>query len=165
MTISIIKATEEMCEELAQIKKQVWQTTYAQIYPADKIDNFDNIKHAEKFKKYVLAKDIELFVAMIDSKIVGYVAVGQSPHRKEKQIEIVLLYLLKEFQCKGFGKIMFEFAKNKIKQTGAKQFFVSCNKFNHNAQKFYEKMGGKIIHIDEDNEDKSLPQITFLYEI
>ena len=60
---------------------------------------------------------------------------------------------------------MFEFAKNKIKQTGAKQFFVSCNKFNHNAQKFYEKMGGKIIHIDEDNEDKSLPQITFLYEI
>ena len=119
----------------------------------------------KSLKKYINSQDLKLYVAVLEKKIIGYTAVGKSPHRKEKQIEIVLLYLLKEFQCKGFGKIMFEFAKNKIKQTGAKQFFVSCNKFNHNAQKFYEKMGGKIIHIDEDNEDKSLPQITFLYEI
>ena len=26
-------------------------------------------------------------------------------------------------------------------------------------------MGGKIIHIDEDNEDKSIPQVKFLYKI
>lgn len=46
-----------------------------------------------------------------------------------------------------------------------KWIFVCCNKYNVPAQKFYERMGGSIIHIDDDNEDMSIPQIKFLYKI
>ena len=43
------------------------------------------------------------------------------------------------------------------------EFFISCNKYNYNARKFYEKMGGILIHEDDDNEDKSLVQVKYLY--
>ena len=52
-----------------------------------------------------------------------------------------------------------------IREKGVNEFFISCNKYNINGQKFYEKMGGKIINIDEDNIDKSIPQVKFHYDI
>ena len=83
----------------------------------------------------------------------------------ENEDIIGLLYLLKSCQGTGLGRKLFNIAYNKIKENGYKEFFISCNKYNYSAQKFYEKMGGKIIRIDEDNEDKSIPQVKFLYKI
>jgi len=68
-------------------------------------------------------------------------------------------------QGTGLGRKLFNIAYNKIKEKGYKEFFISCNKYNNSAHKFYERMGEKIIHIDEDNEDKSIPQVNFLYKI
>jgi hypothetical protein len=44
-------------------------------------------------------------------------------------------------------------------------FIVSCNKYNLGAQEFYKKMGGEIVHIDEDHRNKSRPQVKFLFNI
>ena len=53
-----------------------------------------------------------------------------------------------------------------IKFNGVDRFFISCNKYNVGALKFYERMGGKIVHVDEDNdEDKSLVQVKFHFDI
>lgn len=60
---------------------------------------------------------------------------------------------------------MFNFAYEEIRNTGVDRFFISCNKFNINAQKFYEKMGGKIIHIEEDDANDGVPQVKFEYII
>ena len=49
--------------------------------------------------------------------------------------------------------------------SGANKFFISCHKYNKNAQKFYEKMGGKIVEIDCDSANNGLPQIKFAYSI
>ena len=122
LNFSFIEATENMCLELAHVKKQVWLTTYKGIYSDSKIEDFDYSEHEKKFKKYINSQDLKLYVAVLEKKIIGYTAVGKSPHRKEKQIEIVLLYLLKEFQCKGFGKIMFEFAKTKLSKRAQNNF-------------------------------------------
>ena len=162
--ISIIKASENMCAELAKIKRQVWETTYRGIYPDEKLDNYNFTDNESKFKSYIKSPIIDLYVAMIDNKIVGYTAVGKSDKRKTcQESEVVLLYILKQFQGMGIGKKLFDFAKNKLKKEGHKQFVVYCNKYNVNAQSFYKKMGGKVIHVDDDNENHSLPQIKFLY--
>lgn len=60
---------------------------------------------------------------------------------------------------------MFNFAYEQIKNAGVKKFFISCNKFNINAQKFYEKMGGTIVHVDEDDANSGVPQVKFEYFI
>lgn len=163
---SIRFATENDCEELSKLKHDVWNETYRGIYPDEKIDNFDYEANKNTFIKIVNNPEIVLYVVEHNGKLVGYMDYGTPfrPFQDFKQ-EIGLLYLLKVCQGTGLGKKLFYIAYNKIKEKGYKEFFISCNKYNYPAHKFYEKMGGKIIHIDEDNEDKSIPQVKYLYKI
>jgi len=93
-------------------------------------------------------------------------AFGTSPRNQESNCnEIILLYVLKDFQGMGIGKNFFDTAKKLLEKTGAKYFKICCNKYNKNAQNFYKKMGCHILSVDEDNLDKSLPQIRFIYYI
>lgn len=155
------------CKNLAIVKRQVWETTYRGIYPDEKLDNYDYKEHEEKFIRIVNNKNVEIFVVEIDNKIIGYMECG-IPIRSflNYKYEIGLLYLLKEYQSYGIGKRLFKLGYERIKKKAKiKEFFISCNKYNTNAQKFYEKMGGKVVHIDEDNLDKSIPQVKYHYNI
>lgn len=159
-------ASENDCDILSRLKRDIWETSYRGIYPDDKIDNFDFDKNRNSFLKIVYNPDIELYVVEDEGKLIGYMDFGVPfrPFGEYKQ-EIGLLYVLKQYQGKGIGRELFNLAFDKIKQNGYDEFFISCNKYNLAARSFYEKMGGKIIHVDEDNEDKSIPQVKYLYKI
>ncbi len=161
-------ATEKDCENLAKLKREVWETTYRGIYPSEKFDNYDLKEQTEKFKKYVSDENGVFFVAKdkTKNKLVAYCYVGFSSRAFVSGVpEIILLYVLKSYQCFGIGRTLFEKGKNFLKEKGFDKFLISCNKYNLPAQKFYERMGGKVLHIDEDDEDKSKPQIKFVYGI
>lgn len=159
-------ANKNDAKELSKLKYNVWNTTYRGIYSDEKINNFDFEKNKNKFIDIINNPDIDLYVAEKNNKLIGYMSCGTPlrPYKDYKQ-EIGLLYILKECQGLGIGKKLFNIAYNRIKEKGYNEFFVSCNKYNIPAQKFYEKMGGKIIHIDDDNKDKSIPQVKFLYKV
>lgn len=159
-------AKEGDCDKLSVLKHQVWNETYRGIYSDEKIDNYDYKKNIDKFLGIVNNPNIELYVVEDNGVLVGYMDYGM-PYRsyKDYEQEIGLLYLLKEYQNKGIGKELFNIAFNKIKENGYKEFFISCNKYNINAQYFYKRMGGIIDQIDEDNNDKSIPQVKFLYRV
>ena len=166
MNYKIRLATIDDCEALARLKHDVWKTTYTGIYDDKKINEFDYEKHKGKFMTIVNKPDVYLYVVEDNGKLIGYMDYGV-PFRPlgDYEQEIGLLYVSKEYQGKGIGRELFNLAYNKIKEAGYKEFFISCNKYNYPAQKFYEKMGGEIIKIDEDNEDKTIPQVHFLYKI
>lgn len=166
MNYNIRLANKNDCLELSKLKQKVWQETYRGIYPNEKIDDFDYENNKEKFIKIIENPDIQLYVVEDEAKIIGYMDFGipSRPFKDYKQ-EIGLLYILKEYQGKGIGKRLFNMAYENIKKTGFNEFFVCCNKYNIPAQKFYEKMGGEIIDIDDDNEDMSIPQVKYLYKI
>ena len=151
---------------MSKLKHTVWNETYRGIYSDEKIDNYDHKKYTDKFLGIINNPDVDLYVVEDNNKLVGYMDYGK-PFRpyKDYNQEIGLLYLLKDYQRKGIGTKLFNMAYNKIKEKGYKEFFISCNKYNINAQEFYKKMGGEIIDIDEDNIDKSIPQVKFLYKI
>ena len=157
-------ASYEDCRSLALLKRIVWETTYRGIYPDEKIDKYDVDLNENKFKNMIKEQSQRLFVILSDSKIIGYISCGKIMRAFDKHThDIGLLYLLKEYQGKGIGRQMFEFAKKELKNQGITEFIVSCNKYNIPAQQFYKKMGGQIIKIDEDNEDKSIPQLKFQF--
>ena len=166
MEYKIRKTTKNDVEELSRLKQIMWMQTYRGIYSDDVIDNFDYEKHKNKFLKLIDNPDINFYVVESDNKLIGYMAYGlpTRPFRDYEQ-EIGLLYLLKEYQRNGIGRELFNIAFNGIKEKGYKEFFISCNKYNVNAQEFYKKMGGEVIYIDEDNIDKSIPQMYFLYKL
>jgi len=162
--IDILQARADMCKELAKIKRQVWESTYRGIYPESKFNNFSLENETEKFLNMINNPDIQMFVAKIEDQIIGYMAIGKSPRRHNlEREEVVLLYVLKDFQGMGIGRQLFDVAKEKLKKSNSDYFFVYCNKYNQKAQEFYQKMGCEILSIDDDNIDKSLPQIRFIY--
>lgn len=166
--IVIHEAEIKDCYEIAVLKRDVWNTTYRGIYPDTKLDNYDIEENAAKFEKIIANPDIFLFVARDSDRIVGYMSCGK-PYRpfQNYEQEIGLLYILNEYQNLGIGKELFSTGFKKIKQSGYNEFFISCNKYNLNALEFYKKMGGKVIHIDEDTdtEDKSAVQVKFHYQV
>ena len=166
MSYIIRLAKEEDCNELSKLKHDVWNETYRGIYNDNKIDNFDYKKNSKKFLNTINNPDIELYVVEDSERLVGYMDYGIPirPYKDYNQ-EIGLLYLLKEYQRKGIGKELFNIACNRIKENGYNEFFICCNKYNINAQEFYKKMGGIIDETDEDNNDKSIPQIYYIYKI
>lgn len=159
-------AKESDCKELSKLKHDVWSETYRGIYPDEKIDNFDYEQNSKKFLNIINNPKIELYVVEYKDKLVGYMSCGAlyRPYKDYKQ-EIGLLYILKEYQRKSMGKKLFNLAYASIKKKGYNEFIICCNKYNTKAQLFYKKMGGKIIHVDDDCIDMSNPQMIFLYQI
>lgn len=157
-------ATYEDCRSLALLKRRVWETTYRGIYPDKKLDKYDIDLNENKFKDMIKQQSQKLFVVLDGYKIIGYMSCGKIMRAFDKHThDIGLLYLAKEYQGKGIGLNLFQFAKNELKNQGVREFIVSCNKYNLSAQQFYKKMGGKIIKVDEDNDDKSIPQVKFQF--
>ena len=159
-------ATIEDCYEIAKLKGEVWNTTYRGIYSDDALDNYDVERNKQTFEKIVGSPKIFLYVATITEKIVGFISFGEPyrPFRQYKQ-DIGLFYILKEYQRMGIGKKLFSIAKDTIKNNGYDEFFVSVNKYNKNAIDFYIAMGGNIVYIDEDMEDKREAQIKIHYAV
>ena len=159
-------ATNEDCRSLAILKRRVWETTYRGIYPNEKLDKYDIDLNENKFKDMIKQQSQKLFVVLNDSEIIGDMSYGKILRAfDEHTYDRGLLYLAKEYQGKGIGLRLFQFAKNGLKDQGVTEFIVSCNKYNLSAQQFYKKMGGKIIKVDEDNEDKSIPQVKFKFVV
>ena len=165
--IQIRKAIYEDCYLLSKLKKEIWETTYRGSYPDSKIDNYNFIENENKFKGFINDKNKELYVVVANKELIGYIEYGE-PYRKFKDFkqEIGLLYIKKDYQKKGLGKKLFNIAYNSIKETGLDKFFISCHKYNVNARKFYEKMGGKIIYENiDDLANDGIPEVKYEFVI
>lgn len=134
------------CYEIAVLKGIVWNTTYQEIYPQEKLSGYDVEKNKRIFESIVENPEISLYVATDADKIVGFMTCGK-PYRpfREYGQEIGLLYILKEYQRQGIGTAFFEIARRLVAGRGCKIFFLSVNKRNYNAQKFYMEMGGEVL--------------------
>lgn len=154
------------CREIAAVKRRIWETTYRGIYPDAKIDGYDMPAQEEKFASIVRNGKMSLYVAEKDGNLLGYMCYGEN-FRKAfgKTNEILLLYVLKEYQGQGIGRRFFQIARDGLRAMGCKEFLIACNKYNVPAQDFYRAMGGRLIQTDEDNPDCSIPQVYFAYSL
>lgn len=158
-------ATHDDAQELSIVKKKCWNTTYQGIYPDSKLKNFNLEEHKKEFIKIIEDDNKKLYKIVVKNKIIGYIEYGILRKKYKNYIqEIGVFYILKEYQHRGIGTAAFKFAMNEMKQKGYHEFVVACNKYNFNAQKFYEKMNGKIDSIDADKEDGSA-QIHYYFKI
>jgi len=152
------------CYEIAKLKGEVWHTTYRGIYSHDTLANYDVERNERTFAGIVNNSKMSLNVATDAGKIIGFISCGE-PYRPYLHYEqdIGLLYILQEYQGLGVGKTLFSIAKNQIITNGYNEFFVSVNKYNQKAIDFYISMGGVVIHVDEDMEDKRAAQMKLFY--
>jgi len=148
--IAYRKATTEDCYSIAELKGIVWNTTYKDIYSEERLNGYDVKKNEQIMKNIVNNSEIEIYVATVDDRIVGFMTCGK-PYKsfKHYEQEVGLLYILKEYQKQGIGKGFFDIARKQVKEAGYNKFMVAVNSQNVNAIQFYLAMGGKVILSEE----------------
>lgn len=145
MNCLIRKKQKTDCEGVQKVITLAWQQTYKGIIN-DEFLNALSLNENERIEKSINSFDknnINELVLEIDNKIVGFVKYSES---KDKNFpghgEINALYLLKEYKGKGYGKILFDKAKQELENMGYFKIIVGCLEEN-NSNEFYKHMGGK----------------------
>lgn len=86
----------------------------------------------------------DIFIMMCDRNIIAYCATQICPIRQfDDCIEIKDLYVLPEYQNKGYGKKLLSHALRKMRVKGYMHAFLNTAEGNVKARCFYEKFGFK----------------------
>lgn len=147
---------------------KVWDETYRGIVDDDFIDNMNNnieervIRQTENFYE----SGTYSYLLIDDNEIIGYVSVGKSRDEDYPLSgELFSLYLLKKYHGKGYGKMLFDFGLNKLKEFGYKDFIIGCldkNKTND----FYKHMGGYLYkQVDKNIGNKAYKENYYILKI
>jgi ribosomal protein S18 acetylase RimI-like enzyme len=107
----------------------------------------DEVISKEDFEKMIQAK--EIFVAKIEDEIVGYITINikekNNPSmRYRKQLQIEAICVDEENRGKGIGTELLEYARKFAKEDNCTDLYLTVNKENEKAIKFYEEFGFKV---------------------
>ncbi len=158
MDISFVLAQLDEAEELSELRRRVWETTYRGIYPDDMIDNFDYAFHNERNRLFIQSNHfVVCFITLGEMKI-GYLVL-----QKKVPFHLLSLYLLKDYRRKGIGTEVFRFVRRYCAERGISEFDLDCHPDNLAALAFYQKMGGVITKYDigYENNNENTVQLTF----
>ena len=142
---NINKSTINDCKEIAEFITIVWNESYKGIVN----DKFlSSLKESER-QRYLEAKknfdeknNLQYVIKDDEGTIIGFLKLTKT--NDDEIIEMQSLYLLKEYQNKGIGRMLLEKAFEEARKMGYKKMKIGCLEKNP-SNGFYLKMGGKII--------------------
>ena len=159
-TIHFIPATEHDVMQMLELRRQIWATTYRGIYPDAMIDEFDYAWHKEKELQRIRNPQYAVYFIANDKGNIGYLSIHNTDI-----VRMLSLYIVKEYQHQGIGRQAFDFVAKHCSNNNADSFTCSCVPENWNARYFYEKMGGKIVKEDLDNEESWMNSVVFQFDV
>jgi L-amino acid N-acyltransferase YncA len=130
---------------IAKVHVDSWRTTYENIIPDEFLKNLSYERREQLWTNNIPKGNV--FVAENDEgKIVGFSSGGKerSGKYKEYQGELSSIYILKEYQGQGIGKLLAKPVIKEIEKLGINTMLVLVLEDN-NSRLFYEALGGKII--------------------
>ena len=153
-------ATEDAAKTIIELRKRIWATTYRGLYPDSMIGNYNYAWHLDKELKRIRNPQYRVYRIVKDDCNIGYLST-----RKTDVVMLQSLYVLEEYQHQGIGRLAFDFVKQYCKENEADSFVCHCLPENWNARKFYDKMGGKVIGEDMDNEESWMNSVIYQFEV
>ena len=149
MNYTIEKLSVDNAHEYAYVNSRAWLESYKGIIDdeyLEKINTDVSIKtFTEKLKGYVVNDPDHFFLLRVEGKPAGVLCV-RNPKYEDYQdcCELGAIYLLNEAKGKGYGKVLFKFAKEELKKMGYKKMVNGCIDGNP-SNEFYKHMGGKLV--------------------
>lgn len=143
----VIRNVEERdIERVADININCWKKCYNGIIEQSVIDSIDK---NERVATMTRSMDNGIFiVAEEDSQVKGFCRYvtnnGYSPNYDDVDCEVCAIYVDVDFQRKGIGSKMLEYALEDLKKQDKKKLIIWCLKANTNARMFYTQMGGEV---------------------
>ena len=142
MVISIRQATIQDVALLQKLNQEVFVEDFQYDTDLD-MDWAMGEPGKNYFTKAVSDANSVCFIAKIDNKAAGYIAVGykRTPFRKSRYLEVENIGVSPEFRSKGVGAMLVKKAKNWGKEHGFSRLFVNSYFHNHRAVEFYMRNG------------------------
>lgn len=132
-------------EELAHAIAVVWNTTYKGIVDDEFLTGlFSSEKQSAERLKNNLDDQPYHYVLILENKIIGWIYFTLDSDKYENSAEIHSLYILKEYQRNGYGKLLYNYAVENILKNKIKNVIIGCLKGNP-SNEFYKHLGGKYI--------------------
>ena len=147
----IREATLADAEGIAKVHVDSWKTTYTNIIPVEYLNKLSYEEREQLWKENITNSDV--FVAENEEgKIVGFSSGGKERSSKYPDYtgELYAIYILKEYQGNGLGKLL---VKPVIKELQQKNLFsmIVLVLEDNSSRLFYEALDGKKIDTIEVN--------------
>lgn len=142
--LSIRPATPEDASEIAQVHVDSWRTTYAGIVPDEYLATLNKAERATQWQEW-LTRDIPVYVAALDGKVVGFISGGSIREPIETyDAELYAIYLLQPAQGQGIGRQLLHQVVTSLRSKGFKSMVVWVLEQNP-AKHFYIRTGAQLL--------------------
>lgn len=158
--VMFVKATENDVLSIISLRQKIWGTTYRGIYPDSMIDDFDYVWHREQELARIKHPSYSVYLIVMDNQNIGYLTM-----KKTNIITLQSLYVVSEYQKQGIGRKAFEFIRDYCTNNNAMSFICHCVPTNFNARQFYERMGGKVVGEDLENEEQWQNSVVYQFNL
>lgn len=143
------------------------RSTYVGIMPEDYLNNLSYESKASEWEEKLFSEKSTQFMYVAeddDSNIVGFASGSLVKTNDLFEREIYSIYILKEFQRKGIGRLLIKAIIKKFIESNVSSMILWTLQDNP-SRLFYEHLGGKIV--DKriiDRGGKELQQIAYAWE-
>lgn len=145
-TIEIRKAIVNDAEALQNISTQTFRETFQEVNTKENMQTYvDEAFNLNKLKEEI-KNDHSAFYFVTDAlNIMGYLKINFGPAQTEKKddnaVEIERIYVLKAYQGKQIGQLLFQQALQIAKERNANYVWLGVWEENTKAINFYKKNG------------------------
>lgn len=144
--ISIRRVTPEDLEELREIGRQTFSETFSAVNTENNMIKYlDHRFSIDKLTGELNNAESEFYFAVLGNKPIGYLKVNygkaQTELQDDKSFEIERIYVLKEFQRRKVGQLLYEKAFQIAKNKKAGYIWLGVWENNFKALSFYRKNG------------------------
>jgi L-amino acid N-acyltransferase YncA len=160
--MQIRKAVLTDAKEIAKVHVDSWKTTYANIVPDEYLNNLTYEKQEQLWINNIPNGDV--YVAENNQgEIVGFASGGQERSGKYPNYnsELYAIYILKEYQRNGLGKLLLKPIIEELTQQNIFTMLVLVLEDN-SSRHFYESLGAKKLDsIEIDFSAKNLNELVY----
>lgn len=148
---------------LARLRRDTRDETFRGIYPDEVMAHFDMEASERMFAELIREDGEELYLIECGGVPAGYFGYGKPTYDilPPDAVCLTMLYLLRAFQRRGTGRLVFEHMRDYCRSVGKDRFYNGCNLHNENAVRFYQAMGGRVICWYTAGEGKAKDQAVF----
>lgn len=141
------EATPTDSAEIAKVHVDTWRSTYRGIVSDEVLDGLSYERRQQMWDSVLTTHSTGNHIYVVESdagNIAGFVSAGLEREERNSEVgEVYELYLLKEYQGRGWGRLLLRKAAERFSQEGHQSLMLWALADNP-TRGFYEAMGGTV---------------------
>jgi ribosomal protein S18 acetylase RimI-like enzyme len=146
--IAVFEGNEGHIQTIVEIAEKTWRATYTAILSTEQLDYMLAAIYGTTALTNVMRNGAQQFLLLKDDQgIQGFISFGARPEDPQV-VKIHKLYVLPENHGKGYGTILIEEVKKRMRAKGITTLDLNVNRYNP-AQHFYRKLGFSVLREED----------------